>query len=55
MQLVKVVLLESWRALLFVAFEVKEALKFRGKVRLIIFVGKFLFFYMIFLIADVFD
>jgi len=55
MQLGKVVLLECWRALLLVAVEVKEALKFRRKVELMIFVWNFLFFYMVFLIADLFD
>ena len=56
MQLGKVVLLESWRALLlYVAFEVKEALKFRRKAGFIVFVLNFLFFFMVFLIADLFD
>lgn len=54
MQLGKVVLLESWSALLFVTFEVKEALKFRRTKGFIVFVWYFLFFLMVFLIVDIF-
>ena len=55
MQLGKVVLLECWRALLLVAVEVKEALKFWRKAGLMVFVWNFLFFFIVFLIADLFD
>ena len=56
MQLGKVVLLECWRAkLLLVALEVKEPLKFRRKAGLMVFVWNFLFFFMVFLIDDLFD
>ena len=53
----EVVLLKSWRAVRFVAFGVIVVLKFWSEdlKRFLVFLRNFLFFFMVFLIAELFD
>jgi hypothetical protein len=51
------VLLKSWRAIRFVTFGVIVVLKFWSEdlMRFVVFLRSFLFFFMVFLITELFD